>query len=176
MGVESHYRQKLEQLQGPRLTSDLGHLARRLFDAASGDVPSSTVVPPPVHFSDNVEASHVYWRLGEENQDHEFFGVRLVGRSLSFALQHRHSEALEAAHTFGTPFVDHQRAVLVVGAQRPAIFAHDGMRDRGRRDALVGRETDLPAFRQRLDHTMAAIGIHESIPDMVELRELLLAS
>lgn len=198
MGVESHYKQKVEQLQGPRLTSDLILLAGRLFDAATQDVPSDMVIPPPTHFSDNSEETRVYWRFGNEDQDHEFFQVHLIGRSLSFALQHRHTaepsgpDGQDGFVTSGSTFVDHQKTILVVGSQRPAIFSHDGMRDRGRKDALRGIEADrpifkkdgreiiLPAFRKRLDHTMAVIGIHESVPDihqsLPELQELLLAS
>ncbi len=175
MGVERNYTQKLDELRGPRLTSDLIHIARRLFETAGGDSDSGLVVPVPDHFSDTVEATRVYWRVGQENQDHEFFQVHLIGRSLSFALQHRHA-IQEGFEVSGSPFVDHQKTVLVVGSQRPTLFSHDGYQDYGRRDALRERGVILPAFRRRLGHTLDNIGIHEAIPDITELEEFLHAS
>ena len=201
MSVENHYTKKLEQLKGPRATSDFILLAKGLFDAATQDIPSDFVIPTPTHFSDDPEATRVYWKVGDQEHNHDFFQVHLIGRSILFTLQHSHLEPVEEPEeseetssnyeTSGSTFVDTRNVSLVVGSQPSRLFAHDGVSARGSRDAIRGRETDtpwfhesgrdilLPAFRRRLDHTMAAIGIHEAIPETLELpqlQELLLAS
>lgn len=207
MSVENHYTKKLEQLKGPRATSDFIILAKGLFDAASGesDRDSGFVIPEPTYFSDTSEATRVYWR--NEKEDHDFFQVHLIGRSVLFTLQSHHVEVTDDDQDTekqdevdepdphvrsGSGYIDNANITLAVGSQPSRLFANDGIRPLPSRDAIRGRETNtpwfresgrdilLPAFRSRLDHTMATIGIHETIPEeileLLPLRELLLAS
>ncbi|TAL14678.1 hypothetical protein EPN95_02120 [Patescibacteria group bacterium] len=178
MAAERYYKQRLDELKGPKLTNDLFEIARTLFETASGDAQSGLVVPEPTRFVDDVNASRVWWKTEDENE-RELFEARLFDGGLTFILEH-HQLGDVALHSFGHSFVDHRQVALAMGSQRPVLFAHDGVSVRGRRDVLNGRETLLPAFRDRLDHTMGMIGIHEAIPDVIpeipQLQELLLAS
>ncbi len=165
MPGERYYTQVLEHLKGPRLTQDLVRVAQRLFDSASGDGELFEGLPPPSSFQDSVSASRAYWEWhADDSLEYERFAVNISDGGLNIALEHRHMDDSPLLFNSENSFIDHRRTVLVLGSQRPAIWSGE-MGDVGkRRDALRGRETVLPAFRTRLDHTlhtMAAVSLEE---------------
>jgi len=155
MPVDRNYSRALEKLEGPRITNDFVVLAQRLFDIASGDAEDSEVYPQS-RFSDHATASQAYWEAGTVGGPHyERIAVNLAGRGLLIALDHRHDDELfESGHAF----TNHPRTTLVLGHQRPKIWSTT-MRGMTKRDALREKETILPAFKHRLDHAMAAVGL-----------------
>lgn len=179
MSAEKYYKQRLSELKGPRLTSDLMHVAERLFESAYGDTGSGFVIPKPTHFVDDITSSRVWW-VSQNAKDSESFEVRLFDGGLTFVSDHQHVVAPGDDDSFGHPVVDYRKTSLVLGSQRPVLFAHDGISARGHHDVLRQKEVMLPAIRKRLDHTMAVIGIHESAPDIdvsfAGLQELVLAN
>jgi hypothetical protein len=166
MSMDRHYREGIEHVTAPRHTRDLKHIAVGLFDAASGDVTFRDPIPPPQSFTDEPGASHAFWEWnGNGPYEHERFAVHVSGGALTIALEHRHEDESDLLFETSEPFVNHTRTVMVLRAGRATVWSA-GIGDMGSRNALQRGTEVLPAFRQRLNHTLAVVGVGMALPEL----------
>lgn len=166
MAADRYYRESIEYVNAPRHTRDLKHIAAGLFDAASGEATFRDPIPAPQSFTDEQGASRAFWEWnGDGPYEYERFAVHVSGGALTIALEHRHEDESDLLFETGEPFINHARTVMVLRAGRATVWSA-GIRDMGSRNALQRGTEVLPAFRQRLHHTLAVVGVGMALPEL----------